>query len=186
VKRDEDIQAELEAKHIQDEADEATRSGRERLRHRPLGRRKEQFVVTFIESGRAASYPAPAEDLRDENFWDRRAGKQIFTASHVGNVPEELAAQIARAYEVSAEPSDVALPIAHVLAQDLLDSADHELVCKVSTMPFAQISVERLLAHVESLSLSLSARLKATIARRAFLVLLNNHSDMEDLRVARR
>jgi hypothetical protein len=184
VKDDDDIKTEHEAKQVQNQADEATRSGTTEMRHRMLGRRKEQFIVKFIEQERGGGYPCPHEDEVDENFWDRQSGKLSLGASHRGDVMEEMTAQIARACEVSAHATDMACPIPHVLAQDLLDSADHELLCQVSSLPFSSLSVDRLLAHLESLRFKLSPRLTASIARRAFLVLINNHPAMESLRGA--
>jgi hypothetical protein len=184
VKDDNGIQTEHEAKQVQDEAEQATRGGAAKMRNRMLGKRKEQFIVDFIEGRRAAEYPCPLADQVDENFWDRHAEELSLGASHRGDVMEELTAQIARACKVSAHAGDLARPIPHVLAQDLLDSSDHELLCQVSAIPFASLTVERLLAHLESLCFKLSPRLTASIARRTFLVLINNHPDMEELRGA--
>ena len=149
---------------------------------RVLGRKKELFITNFIAAGLAEDYPCPREDTVDENFWDHRTGELSLASQHWGDRLEQLTIQIRRAYEVSAEPSDGDLPIAHVLAQDLLDSRDDDLKCQVDTIPFSLLAVDRLIAHVESLHFELSPRLTAAIARRAFLVLLNSSPVMEEYR----
>ncbi len=149
---------------------------------RLLGRRKSQFIRNFLEAGLAEDCPCHHADTVDENFWDHETGKLSLGAKHWGNKLDVLTIQIQRAYEISAEPIDSDLPIAHVLAQDLLDSRDDDLQCQVDSMPFRLLAVDRLIAHVESLRFELSPRLTAAIARRAFLVLLNNAPEMEEYR----
>jgi hypothetical protein len=168
---------------VQEQARRQQRQGEEAkgvpVSQRPLGDRKDQFIVAFVADGRAEGYPCPHADTVDENFWDHHTDELSLGASHRGEPLEQLTIQIRRAFKVSAEPSDRDLPIEHVLAQDLLDSRDHGLLCDVETTPFVRLNVARLIAHVESLSFSLSPRLTAAIARRAFLVLLNSHPYME-------
>lgn len=183
MKDDEDPEVQLQAQRQQKQGEQA--KGVE-VSKRVQGRRKEKFITAFVAQGDAEKYPCSRDDVLDENMWDHMTGQPSWGASHRGDPLEQLTIQIRRAYVVSTEPSDQELPIDHVLAQDLLDSRDMDLVCRVETMSFAGLAVDRLIAHVESLNFSLSPRLTAAIARRAFLVLLNSHPDHEHPKAADR
>lgn len=106
--------------------------------------------------------------IGDEQVWreDNNAG-----TTYVDGKSERDA--LAASIESLATDGLIAGLLPSALASLLLLAWDHDYECQVSRMPQPAVSLERVLAHVESLALGIDAALSARIARRATLVLLN-------------
>ena len=130
----------------------------------------EKFIEGFAASD-VRSYPAPKLELKDEN-----GGMALKLSPHgEGTVVKLLEEHIQRALRWHGQEERAALE-ARRISTRLLDSSDPRLACAVGSLPFTEITVGRLLGHVEALGLGLEPALTATIARRAWLVLMNNRS----------
>ena len=148
-----------------------------RLVNRLGDRRKDAFVERFVAVGTADDYPAPPDDLADENAFpfEPAASDNAAPARRAGTLGATLAAEIERAYALT----DCAGPDAVVLAGSLLRSEHSVERLDLSETAPSSLSVPFVLAHLEALGYGLEPRLSASIARRATLVLLDHHTTTE-------
>lgn len=136
----------------------------ERSMHRELvGEDKCRLIDSFVRGGAFDDFPKNERDIHDENWVDPMPDR-------TGGYEELLVAHLERACELYGSAKQ--LPEPRWLAGKILNSSDPELLKNVREMRMSELSVERLLGHVESLRLGFSPRLAVSIARRAMLVLL--------------
>jgi len=122
---------------------------------------KAAFIRAFVDEQRIQRYPAPDEELRDENV-----------ANSYGKMPlpEWFTVQIGRVLERNAVRADLS---PRNVANQLLMSHDEELGRDLGEVPVAKVDPSRILGHVEWLKLGLSPQVTASIARRLYFGMLN-------------
>ncbi len=162
--------------------------------HRRLvGDEKQQFIAMFVKEGRSVDYPVPPLELIDESIalaaaWDRheKTGAWKWHKGPAGPRPpteldELLVWHVERAYR---RLGDVRrLPVARAVALDLMCSVDAAHLCQLSALSLRALSVDLVLAHLESLGFGLSRELSASIARRATITLMDRATLRESGRV---
>jgi hypothetical protein len=122
---------------------------------------RRQFVSAFLETEQWRSYPRDETDLRDEKARSRRPVVLWKT----------VAEDIERVYELCTSPHWYPHP--ERFAKELLESVVHDHLCPLAQLPVHLLSLELVLAHVESLPYRLRKREAGSVARRTFLALLN-------------
>lgn len=137
---------------------------------RRTGVDKEAFVASFISDGRIDEYPVDAGEILAENQadWD-----------HAGRLDQQLEQQVLLVYERIGERSRVeragrSLPSPRVVVTDLLGSMDGAEFCLLRQLPMPKVSVERVLAHLESLGFGLPQEMSIAVARITTMALLNS------------
>lgn len=134
--------------------------------------RKHKFIEEFVASKRVDDYPCLDEDLADEN--------RHLLADYQGQTLRTLlVTEVRRCFERYAGPSGIdPAGVAH----ELLRSEHGGELHVVRDLPIHVLEIDLLLAHVEALGFDLSPRLAVSIARRAFLLLLNRRHFLPDVR----
>lgn len=139
-----------------------------RLVNRPGNDAKAKFIAAFVESERFDSYPLIASDMaiEAEVRWSQDFDPEIFTMRTV------VAAEVDAAFRtVNAEPPVIVSRI----AQTILQSDAGLKYGTLADVPVHDITVELVLAHLESLGYGWPNRIKMGVARRVMVVLLNRH-----------
>jgi len=133
-----------------------------RLTNRMLDFPKQKFIDQFIAEDRLYAYPVVEEDLQDENEFQLPEGRPVLRLV--------LAEQVCRAFELTHLKK---APDPEQVASDLLCSDCSYLLSDLEHLPVNEVTVELVLAHLESLGFDLPPRTSASVARRCVVVLLN-------------
>jgi len=161
--------AERVARAWQSASDRSVIGRGRRIVNRLADRRKDRFIESFVREDDLSGYPVVAKDCDDENAYpsepDDPAGAPTRRAA---TVAATLAGEIQRAYRLTAHNG----PDPVVLAGCLLRSEHSVERLDLSETPLHRLSVAFVLAHLEALGYDLPARVSATVARRATVVLL--------------
>lgn len=141
-------------------------SSGQRITNRPDDPRKQAFIDRFLAEDRIDAYPFLEQDIRHENrcvlYKDESGGSLVFR--------EVFEAEVQVAYDHCGWDGG---PNPSAVVTDLLASSSSNRLLRIGALPFELISVELVLAHLQTLGFNFPPRLAATIARRATILLLN-------------
>ncbi|MBW2672254.1 MAG: hypothetical protein JRD89_02410 [Deltaproteobacteria bacterium] len=162
--------AERVSRAWQSAADRSVIGRGRRIVNRLADRKKDRFIESFLREDDLSGYPANAEDCDDENAYPSEPSDESGAPTRrADTLGASLAGEIARAYRLTAHDG----PDPVVLAGSLLRSEHSVERLDLSETPPRRISVAFVLAHLEALGYDLPARVSATVARRATVVLLD-------------